>query len=128
EVAVGSNMAIGCLTAFSGALTALCLGGGLDLLTLALVAPPTCLGGYLGARLTGRFRKETLQRLVGWTIAATGLLMVGQGAWPAARTDAAPGKAQTATEPPAPPQVHTRSPGWQGARGPAAPGLRSLPH
>jgi uncharacterized membrane protein YfcA len=84
-VAVGSNMAIGLLTALVGVSTAWVLGSGLDLLALAVVGPPTMLGGYLGAVLTGRLRKETLQYLLGWAIAATGLLMVVQGAWKATR-------------------------------------------
>ena len=84
-VAVGSNMAIGLLTALVGVSTAWVLGSGLDLLALAVVGPPTMLGGYLGAVLTGRLRQETLQYLLGWAIAATGLLMVVQGAWRATR-------------------------------------------
>ena len=59
-VAVGSNMAIGLLTALVGVSTAWVLGSGLDLLALAVVGPPTMLGGYLGAVFTGRLRKETL--------------------------------------------------------------------
>src|SRR5262249_59306075 len=42
---------------------------------------PTILGGYLGARFTGRFKKESLQRLVGATIALTGLGMAVEGVY-----------------------------------------------
>jgi uncharacterized membrane protein YfcA len=83
RVAVGTNMAIGCVTAFVGAATALSRGGGtgLPLLPLCLIGPPTILGGLLGARMVGRIRKETLQGMVGWTIAVVGLFMVGEGLW-----------------------------------------------
>jgi uncharacterized membrane protein YfcA len=86
RVAVGSNMAVGFLTAAVGATTSWLAGGGLHLVTLAIVAPATILGGHFGAHLTGRFRKETLQRLVGWTIAITGIVMIGQAFWKMLRT------------------------------------------
>lgn len=85
KIAVGSNLAIGFVTAAIGATTSALAGGGFDLLALLIVGPPTMLGSYLGARLTGRLRKETVQRLLGWTIAAVGLLMVVQGGWHATR-------------------------------------------
>ena len=50
-------------------------------LPLLLIAPPTILGGYLGSRFTGRFNKGALQRLVGATIALTGLGMTTEGLW-----------------------------------------------
>jgi uncharacterized membrane protein YfcA len=84
-VAVGSNLAIGFLTALAGAATSWWAGGGFDLLALAVVGPPTMLGGYLGALLTGRLRKEVMQRLLGWVVAALGVLMVAQGCWKATR-------------------------------------------
>jgi uncharacterized membrane protein YfcA len=90
KVAVGSNMAIGFVTALVGAVTSLSLGGGFDPLALAFVGPPTMLGSYLGALLTGRLRKEAVQRLLGWTIAFMGLFMVGQGAWLVAQHQHAP--------------------------------------
>jgi uncharacterized membrane protein YfcA len=74
-------MAIGCLTAFAGAGSLWPEGQGLDLMTLVIVAPPTILGGYFGSRCTGRFRKESLQFLVGCTVALTGLGMAGHGLW-----------------------------------------------
>jgi uncharacterized membrane protein YfcA len=79
RVAVGSNMAIGCLTALAGTVAFWVQGRTFYWLPLLVVGPPTILGGYLGARWTGHFRKEALQRLVGWTIAVTGLGMVGEG-------------------------------------------------
>jgi uncharacterized membrane protein YfcA len=85
RVAVGSNMAIGFLTALVGAVAAYWAGGHLDFLVLAAVGAPTMLGGYMGALLTGRLRKETVQRLLGWTVAALGVLMVAQGCWKATR-------------------------------------------
>ncbi|HKB35723.1 MAG TPA: sulfite exporter TauE/SafE family protein [Gemmataceae bacterium] len=81
RVAVGSNMAIGCLTAFAGAATLWTRGGTFHLVPILVVAPPTILGGYLGARWTQRIRKEALRGLVGWTVALTGLGMVAEGLW-----------------------------------------------
>jgi uncharacterized membrane protein YfcA len=75
HVAVGSNLMIGSLTAAVGAVSSLCLGGGFSLAALLLVGPPTMLGSYFGARLTGRLRKESLQRLLGATIALMGVVM-----------------------------------------------------
>jgi uncharacterized membrane protein YfcA len=84
-VAVGTNMAIGLLTALVGVAAAWAVGSGFDLLSLAVVGPPTVVGSYLGAAVTGRLRKETLQRVLGWVIAALGLLMVMEGLWRATR-------------------------------------------
>jgi uncharacterized membrane protein YfcA len=82
RVAVGTNMAIGCLTAFAGA-GSLWRGESFYLLPILIAGPATILGAYLGARYTGHFRKEVLQRLVGLTIALTGLGMTGEGVWKA---------------------------------------------
>lgn len=79
-VAVGTNMAIGCMTAFAGA-AGLWTADSFQWLPLLVVTPPTILGGYLGARYTGRFRKESLQFLVGLTIVLTGVGMAGEGVW-----------------------------------------------
>jgi uncharacterized membrane protein YfcA len=84
-VAVGTNMVIGLLTAVVGVAAAWAVGSGFDLLALAVVGPPTVLGSYLGAGLTGRLRKETLQRLLGWVIAVLGVLMIAEGGWRATR-------------------------------------------
>jgi uncharacterized membrane protein YfcA len=84
RVAVGSNMAIGFLTALAGSVTLWIKGsqvGSFAWLPLVIVAPPTVIGGYLGARWTGYFKKESLQRLVGWTIAATGAFMATDFVW-----------------------------------------------
>ena len=85
QVAIGTNMAIGLVTALAGIGAAWTVGSGLDLLSLAIVGPPTILGSYLGAGVTGRLRKETLRRLLGWVIAVLGLLMILEGFWKAAR-------------------------------------------
>ncbi len=84
-VAVGTNMAIGLLTALVGVAAAWAVGSGFDLPALAVVGPPTILGSYLGAALTGRLSRATLQRVLGWLIAALGLLMVLEGFWKATR-------------------------------------------
>lgn len=85
SVAVGTNMAVGLLTALVGVAAAWAVGSRFDLLALAAVGPPTVLGGHLGAALTGRLNKETLRRALGWLIAALGLLMVLKGFWRATR-------------------------------------------
>jgi hypothetical protein len=78
KVAVGTNMLVGCLTAFAAAATAGAKGGVLDPLALLIVAPPTILGSYLGAQLTGKLSPQKLKAFVGWTVAFTGLFMAGQ--------------------------------------------------
>lgn len=78
--AVGTNMAVGCLTGLIGAITAFAAGSGsLNFLVLAVVVPPTLLGGYAGGWLTGKFSKETVQKLAGWIVAITGVILIGQG-------------------------------------------------
>jgi uncharacterized membrane protein YfcA len=84
-VAIGTNMVIGLLTALVGVGTAYTQGSGFDLLSLAVVGPPTILGSYLGAGMTGRLSKETLKRMLGWVIASLGVLMLLEGAWKATR-------------------------------------------
>jgi uncharacterized membrane protein YfcA len=80
-IAVGTNMVIGCVTALCGAVSLWPYGEAIPLLPLFVVVPPTILGGYLGARFTDRFRKETLHRLIGTTIVLTGVGMFAEGAW-----------------------------------------------
>jgi uncharacterized membrane protein YfcA len=77
--AVGTNMAVGCLTALIGATTAFTAGAGkLNWHVIAAVVQPTLVGSYLGGCLTGYFSKETILKLAGWIIAATGCIMFGQ--------------------------------------------------
>lgn len=83
KIAVGSNMAIGCLTAMVGALTTFstataALPWDRMLMVLAVVVPPTIIGGYLGGWLTGYLSKNTVQTLAGWIVIITGVLMLGQ--------------------------------------------------
>ena len=75
RIAVGTNMAIGCLTAAVGGLAAATTGH-IDWTLLVAVVPATVLGAWLGARITGRVSKEKLERVVGWTVFGTGLLMI----------------------------------------------------
>jgi uncharacterized membrane protein YfcA len=81
KVAAGTNMAIGCATVLTGAavslLTADVRWPALGVVLLAVV-PPTVVGGWLGARLTARASKDTVRRMAGWLIAASGVpLIVG---------------------------------------------------
>jgi uncharacterized membrane protein YfcA len=98
QLAIGSNMAIGLLTALVGVCTAWAAGGGFDLLSVVVVGAPTILGSYLGAALTGKLRKETLQRVLGWVIAVTGFLMIVQGGWKATRSRDLQPRPETPTE------------------------------
>jgi uncharacterized membrane protein YfcA len=78
--AVGTNMAVGCLTALAGTAVGLLAGPGhLNGFVLVAVVPPTLLGGYLGGWLTGRLSKEAVQRAAGGIIAGTGVVLAGQG-------------------------------------------------
>jgi uncharacterized membrane protein YfcA len=81
RVAVGTNMAVGCITAAAGACALWPGGENFDLMTLVIVGPLTILGGYWGSRCTGGFRKESLQFLVGCTVALTGAGMLAEGLW-----------------------------------------------
>src|SRR5581483_8924207 len=84
-VAVGSNLVIGCVTAVVAAATAWAAGGPLDPLALLVVGPPTVLGGYLGARRTGRLSPAKVKAWAGVVIALSGLAMVGVAARTALR-------------------------------------------
>lgn len=79
KVAVGSNMAIGCITALVGALATLLSNrlpwSGLGWVLLAVV-PPTMLGGWLGVWLTARISKNALQKFAGWIVGLTGVQMI----------------------------------------------------
>jgi uncharacterized membrane protein YfcA len=80
--AVGSNMTIGALTALAGVATTLAADSDFPLVrmlvVLAVVGPPTVVGGWLGGWLTGWLRKDSVRVLAGWVIALTGVLMVAQ--------------------------------------------------
>ncbi len=77
KLAVGTNMAVGCATALTSAL-ALWMQDGTPILAPVLwLAGPTILGGWLGASWTGTMDKAALTRMVGWTVAAAGVLMLG---------------------------------------------------
>jgi uncharacterized membrane protein YfcA len=85
-VAVGSNMAIGAVTAVAAAVLAVVSGQGhLDWRALLIVGPLTVLGGYLGARLTGTVSPAALKRIIGWTIGLGGVAMLGEALFRLAR-------------------------------------------
>ena len=78
--AVGTNMAVGSMTGLIGATTAFLAGSShINWLILAVVVPPTLIGGYLGGWITGRLSKEGVQKLAGWIVTFTGVLLIGQG-------------------------------------------------
>ncbi len=84
--AVGTNLAVGCLTAIAGVAAGLVVGPGrLDWRVMVAVIPPTLLGGYLGGWLTGKVSKQTVQRLAGFIVAFTGVVMMGQSGYKFAR-------------------------------------------
>ncbi len=85
SVALGTNMAIGLLTALVGVVAAWAVGSAFDLFALLVVGPPTIVGIYLGAAVTGHLSKATLRRVLGWLIAVLGLLMMLEGFWRATR-------------------------------------------
>lgn len=78
--AIGTNMAVGCLTGMVGAFTAYQSGTfHLNWLVLVAVIPPTVLGGYLGGWMTGYLSKEGVQKLAGWIITLSGAILLAQG-------------------------------------------------
>ncbi|MBI2803700.1 MAG: sulfite exporter TauE/SafE family protein [Planctomycetes bacterium] len=78
--AIGTNMVVGCVTAAVGSTTGLFAGDGqMPWLVMAVVVPPTILGGWLGGWLTGKITKETVQGMAGVIVMLTGVLLVGQG-------------------------------------------------
>ncbi len=86
--AIGTNMAVGSLTGLIGAATAFISGSShLNWLILAMVVPPTMIGGYLGGWITSRLNKGTVQKLAGWVVASTGVLLIGQGGYQLGRRD-----------------------------------------
>lgn len=95
KVAVGTNMAVGCLTGLIGAVTAFLSGiGRLDWLVLGVVVPPTVIGAYFGGWLTGKLTRQAVQKMAGWIVAVSGVLLLGQGTYKHFR------KAKPPTNPP----------------------------
>jgi uncharacterized membrane protein YfcA len=84
--AVGTNLAVGCLTALTSASALWAQDGSPVLGTILVLAAPTVAGGLLGAAWAGRLDRASLTRLVGWTLAVVGLLMMAHGVhgitWP----------------------------------------------
>lgn len=78
--AVGTNLAIGCVTGlFAGA--AMVMADRIDWRAFSAVTPATMLGAYLGASATGRMKKETLRRLIAWTLLGVGAWMATEPLW-----------------------------------------------
>ena len=76
--AVGTNLAIGCVTGlFAGVATV--MERNIDWLAFGVVTPTTMLGAYLGASATGRMEKRTLRTLIAIVLVAIGLWMVSEG-------------------------------------------------
>ncbi|MBY0232718.1 MAG: sulfite exporter TauE/SafE family protein, partial [Gemmataceae bacterium] len=81
KVAVGTNMAVGCLTALCSSAVLMWQGGSAPLGLVVLLAVPTVVGAWLGSKWTGKMDKAALSRLVGWTVALAGVLMMGESLW-----------------------------------------------
>jgi len=76
--AIGTNLAIGCITGiFAGVATV--MEGSIDWLAFAVVTPMTMLGAYLGASATGRMRQQTLRTLIAVSLVVIGLWMLWDG-------------------------------------------------
>lgn len=76
-VAVGTNMAIGCLTGLSAGVATF-LEGQVDLTAFALVTPLTLVGAALGARRTGRLDEARLRRWIAWILLLSAGLMLAE--------------------------------------------------
>lgn len=75
--AVGTNLAISFLTGFVGAVTSLWVSG-INLAIIAVVAPATLAGSYLGARFVAKVDPLILRKLLTWTLVITGAFMIAE--------------------------------------------------
>lgn len=76
--AVGTNLAIGCLTGVFASVATV-MEGNVDWVAFGVVTPTTMLGAYLGASATGRMEKRTLRTLIAIVLVVIGLWMVSEG-------------------------------------------------
>lgn len=76
--AVGTNLAIGCLTGVFASVATV-MEGNVDWIAFGVVTPMTMLGAYLGASATGRMEKRTLRTLIAVVLVVIGLWMVSEG-------------------------------------------------
>jgi uncharacterized membrane protein YfcA len=84
KVAIGSNLVIGCMTAFAGAICSWILIPEKNLLTFystLFIIPPTLLGGYLGAKMTDRFSADKLTFIIGIAVVLMGVFFIAQAFW-----------------------------------------------
>jgi uncharacterized membrane protein YfcA len=84
QIAIGTNMTIGCITAFTGAISSWALipqKTSLAFYSTILIVPPSILGGYLGAKMINRFSTKQLTLIIGLLIILVGILMIAQGFW-----------------------------------------------
>ncbi|MCA9654575.1 MAG: sulfite exporter TauE/SafE family protein [Myxococcales bacterium] len=77
---VGTNLAIGAATGLFAGVAAL-VDGTVDPWAFAVITPATMLGAYLGASATGRLDKNTLRRLIAWSLLGVGLWMAAEPWW-----------------------------------------------
>ncbi len=75
--AVGTNLAISFITGIVGAITSLWVSG-VNLQIIAVVAPATLAGSYLGARFVAKVDPFKLRKLLTWTLVATGAFMIAE--------------------------------------------------
>lgn len=87
RVAVGTNLAIGCLTGLLGAAGAWSASS-LHVPTFVVVGLATAAGASLGAKATGRMSHASLNRLAGAVVIVLGVLMIAPLAWQIGAPDA----------------------------------------
>lgn len=81
RTAIGTNLAVGFATAVAGSLGTWG-SAGIDLPIVFVAGSATALGAWFGAGATTRLAPPLLDRMVGLTVAASGLVILGQAIHP----------------------------------------------
>lgn len=74
--AVGTNLAVGFVVGLAGLLGHLAAGT-VDLVWVAVLAPPAAVGAIVGARLTGRLSLRRLRQAIGVVLVIVGAILIG---------------------------------------------------
>jgi uncharacterized protein len=77
STAVGTNMAIGAITGVSAGVSAV-VGGHVNVVAFALVAPLTLVGAHFGAYRTGKLDRQTLIRWIAYALIPSALVMLSE--------------------------------------------------